>query len=168
MAATICTAATSSTASLLLPVVRTSGSSSSLPFLPPRSSSSSRFFSTASAKHLSSKAEPRFSSLKIRASSSEETSVDTNEIFSDLKDKWDALENKSTVLLYGGGGIVGVWLSSTLVGAINSVPLLPKVMELVGLVYTGWFVYRYLLFKQGRKELATDIETLKKKIAGSE
>ncbi|CAN1157252.1 Protein CURVATURE THYLAKOID 1A, chloroplastic [Linum perenne] len=133
MAATICTAATSSTASLLLPVVRTSGSSSSLPFLPPRSSSSSsRFFSTASAKHLSSKAEPRFSSLKIRASSSEETSVDTNEIFSDLKDK------------------------------------LPKVMELVGLVYTGWFVYRYLLFKQGRKELATDIETLKKKIAGSE
>jgi hypothetical protein len=24
---------------------------------------------------------------------------------------------------------------------------LPKIMELVGLGYTGWFVYRYLLFK---------------------
>jgi hypothetical protein len=24
---------------------------------------------------------------------------------------------------------------------------LPKLMELVGLGYTGWFVYRYLLFK---------------------
>jgi hypothetical protein len=24
---------------------------------------------------------------------------------------------------------------------------LPKILELVGLGYTGWFVYRYLLFK---------------------
>ncbi|KAG9140622.1 hypothetical protein Leryth_006825 [Lithospermum erythrorhizon] len=50
----------------------------------------------------------------------------------------------------------------------TSVLWLPKVMELVGLGYTGWFVYRYLLFKQSRKELATDIESLKKKIAGTE
>ncbi|TKY64020.1 CURVATURE THYLAKOID 1A [Spatholobus suberectus] len=82
--------------------------------------------------------------------------------------KWDAVENKSTVLLYGGGAIVAVWLSSILVSAINSVPLLPKIMELVGLGYTGWFVYRYLLFKSSRKELATDIEALKKKISGTE
>ncbi|CAI0424836.1 unnamed protein product [Linum tenue] len=112
----------------------------------------------------------RVSLLQTRATSSDETStsVDTNEIFTDLKEKWDAVENKSTVLLYGGGAIVAVWLSSIVVGAINSVPLLPKIMELVGLGYTGWFVYRYLLFKQSRKELATDIDTLKKKIAGSE
>ncbi|KAK1313261.1 Uncharacterized protein QJS10_CPA06g02202 [Acorus calamus] len=80
---------------------------------------------------------------------------------------WDAVENKSTVLIYGGGAIVAVWLSSIVVGAINSVPLLPKVLELVGLGYTGWFVYRYLLFKSSRKELASDIEDLKKKIAGT-
>ncbi|XP_058107942.1 protein CURVATURE THYLAKOID 1A, chloroplastic isoform X2 [Magnolia sinica] len=91
----------------------------------------------------------RFSPLLIRASSSEETSssVQVEEVFSDLKEKWDALENKSTVIVYGGGAIVAVWLSSIVVGAINSVPLLPKIMELVGLGYTGWFVYRYLLFK---------------------
>ncbi|KAJ0590346.1 putative cyanobacterial aminoacyl-tRNA synthetase, CAAD domain, protein CURVATURE THYLAKOID 1 [Helianthus annuus] len=41
-------------------------------------------------------------------------------------------------------------------------------MELVGLGYSGWFVYRYLLFKSSRKELATDIESIKKKIAGTE
>ncbi|KAB1219546.1 Protein CURVATURE THYLAKOID 1A, chloroplastic [Morella rubra] len=112
----------------------------------------------------------RSSLLQIRASSSEETSasIDTSELFSDLKEKWDAIENKSTVILYGGGAIVAVWLSSIVVGAINSVPLLPKIMELVGLGYTGWFVYRYLLFKSSRKELATDIEALKKKIAGTE
>ncbi|CAN6478806.1 unnamed protein product [Victoria cruziana] len=82
--------------------------------------------------------------------------------------QWDGLENKSAVFVYGGGAIVAVWLSSVVVGAINSVPLLPKIMELVGLGYTGWFVYRYLLFKSSRKELASDIEELKQKIAGSE
>ncbi|KAK4476604.1 hypothetical protein RD792_015781 [Penstemon davidsonii] len=110
----------------------------------------------------------RSSRLLVKASSSDETSIDANELFTDLKEKWDAVENKSTVLLYGGGSIVAVWLASIVVGAINSVPLLPKVMELVGLGYTGWFVYRYLLFKSSRKELATDIEAIKKKIAGTE
>ncbi|KAK1376686.1 hypothetical protein POM88_032879 [Heracleum sosnowskyi] len=87
---------------------------------------------------------------------------------SNVRYVWDAVENKSIVLLYGGGALVGVWLSATLVGAINSITLLPKIMELVGLRYTGWFVYRYLLFKSSRKELATDIESLKKKIAGNQ
>ncbi|CAL9102551.1 unnamed protein product [Musa textilis] len=110
----------------------------------------------------------RFSSLRARAtSSSEESSGSGDELLADLKEKWDSIENKSTVLLYGGGAIVAVWLSSVVVGAINSVPLLPKVMELVGLGYTGWFVYRYLLFKDSRKELVNDIEALKKKIAGT-
>ncbi|KAK4769717.1 hypothetical protein SAY87_030249 [Trapa incisa] len=131
-----------------------------MPYLPPRSSSPCGKLSIAS---------PRFASLRIKASSSsEESPIDANELFTDLKEKWDALENKSTVVLYGGGAIVAVWLSSVVVGAINSVPLLPKIMELVGLGYTGWFVYRYLLFKSSRKELATDIEAIKKKIAGTE
>lgn len=106
--------------------------------------------------------------LQVRASEETSASVDTSELFSDLKEKWDAVENKSTVIIYGGGAIVGVWLASVVIGAINSVPLLPKIMELIGLGYTGWFVYRYLLFKSSRKELASDIEDLKKKIAGTE
>ncbi|EFJ15053.1 hypothetical protein SELMODRAFT_49217, partial [Selaginella moellendorffii] len=81
--------------------------------------------------------------------------------------QWESVENKSTVLVYGGGALVTLWFSATIVGAINSVPLLPKVMELVGLGYTGWFVYRYLLFKSSRKELLEDVEELKKKITGA-
>ncbi|XVF73086.1 hypothetical protein PTKIN_Ptkin12aG0172700 [Pterospermum kingtungense] len=136
---------------------------SALPPLPPRVSTAS-FSSSASVKLIPESR--RLSLLQTKAS--EDTPVDAGELFTDLKEKWDKLENKSTVLLYGGGAIVAVWLSSILVGAINSVPLLPKIMELVGLGYTGWFVYRYLLFKSSRKELATDIEALKKKIAGTE
>ncbi|OVA01889.1 Cyanobacterial aminoacyl-tRNA synthetase [Macleaya cordata] len=149
-----------------LPKTISCSGGSALPYLPPRSSIPS--FSTSFKQYTESNS--RFSSLRIRASSSEETSssVEVEAVFEDLKAKWDALENKSTVLLYGGGALVAVWLSSVVVGAINSVPLLPKIMELVGLGYTGWFVYRYLLFKSSRKELATDIESLKKKIAGTE
>ncbi|OIW17208.1 hypothetical protein TanjilG_02497 [Lupinus angustifolius] len=136
------------------------------PYLPPTFSNT--LSSSPSLKLLSDSR--KFSPLQTRASSSDETStsVDTNELFNDLKEKWDALENKSTVVVYGGGAIVAVWLSSTLIGALNSVPLLPKILELVGLGYTGWFVYRYLLFKSSRKELVTDIEDLKKKIGGTE
>ncbi|GJT03672.1 curvature thylakoid 1A, chloroplastic-like protein, partial [Tanacetum coccineum] len=47
----------------------------------------------------------------------------------------------------GVGGGVAVWPSPIFIGAVNSVPLLPKIMKLVGLGYFGWLVYRYLLFK---------------------
>jgi len=96
----------------------------------------------------------------------EDTSVDVDKLVKDLQQKWDAVENKTSVVLYGAGAVVLLWFSNTLVGALNSVPLLPKLMELVGLGYTSWFVYRYLLFKSSREELAKDVEELKKKITG--
>ncbi|KAK8959612.1 hypothetical protein KSP40_PGU007945 [Platanthera guangdongensis] len=134
---------------------------------PPLLPSPRRSFSRI-ALHLSDV--QRFSSLKVKATSSEETSssIETEELLADLKQKWDSIENKSSVFMYGGGAIVALWLSSALIGAINSIPLLPKLLELVGVGYTGWFVYRYLLFKSSRKELAEDIESLKKRIAGTE
>ena len=78
---------------------------------------------------------------------------------------------------------------TALVSALPS--QLPKVLELVGLGYSTWFVYRYLLFKarvrahpiaragpfeeanalplqESRKELAADVEELKKRISGEQ
>ncbi|CAI5535135.1 unnamed protein product [Closterium sp. Naga37s-1] len=88
----------------------------------------------------------------------------SKEVLEDAKDKWDAVEDKSTVVIYGGGALVALWLSSTIVSAVNSIPLLPKFLELVGTVYSGWFIYRYLLFKSSRKELSLLIDDLKAKI----
>ncbi|KAJ0739966.1 putative cyanobacterial aminoacyl-tRNA synthetase, CAAD domain, protein CURVATURE THYLAKOID 1 [Helianthus anomalus] len=142
-----------------LPTVTTTARCSALPNLPARS------FSTSIKQVSESK---RSSLFQIKASEDASSAPDATELFNDLKEKWDALENKSTVIIYGGGAVVAVWISSILIGAVNSVPLLPKILELVGLGYTAWFVYRYLLFKSSRKELATDIESIKKKIAGTE
>jgi hypothetical protein len=95
-------------------------------------------------------------------------SVDVDKVLKDLQEKWDAVDNKAAVAIYGGASIVVLWLSSTIVTAVNAVPIVPKVLELVGLGYTAWFVYRYLLFKSSREELLEDIEELKKKISGTE
>lgn len=99
-------------------------------------------------------------------SAAADETVDVDAIVKDLQAKWDGVENKGTVILYALGALVLLWLSSTIVSAINILPLVPKLLELVGLGYTGWFVYRYLLFKSSREELIQDVDELKKKISG--
>ena len=37
--------------------------------------------------------------------------------------QWDRVENKTSVAVYAGGAVVALWLSSTIVGAVNAVPL---------------------------------------------
>eukprot|EP00271_Cylindrocystis_brebissonii_P018383 TRINITY_DN5170_c0_g1_i1.p1 TRINITY_DN5170_c0_g1~~TRINITY_DN5170_c0_g1_i1.p1 ORF type:complete len:170 (-),score=35.26 TRINITY_DN5170_c0_g1_i1:785-1294(-) len=93
--------------------------------------------------------------------------IDTEKLVEDLKEKWDKIEDKPALALYSGGALLLVWVASAVVGAISSVPLLPKFLELVGVGYTGWFVYRYLLFKSSRKELADEIAELKSKVTGA-
>ncbi|XP_006659422.2 protein CURVATURE THYLAKOID 1A, chloroplastic-like [Oryza brachyantha] len=106
--------------------------------------------------------------VQAMRSSEESNSDEDDEILSELKEKWDAIENKSSVLVYGGGAIIAVWLSLIVVKALDSVPLLPNILELVGLGYSGWFVYRYLLFKENREELVNGFDALKKRITGDE
>lgn len=74
-------------------------------------------------KHISVGANLLFGSIDVFYSFTNKVEV----ILSICHYQWDALENKSTVLLYGGGGLVAVWLSSILVGAINSVPLVSHI-----------------------------------------
>lgn len=85
-----------------------------------------------------------------------------------LKDRWDKVEDKPTFVAYSAGALGVLWFSSAIVSAFNSVPVLPKVLELIGLGYIGWFVYRYLLFTPNRQELIEKIDELTLKITGDE
>ncbi|MBD2482552.1 valine--tRNA ligase [Planktothrix sp. FACHB-1365] len=51
--------------------------------------------------------------------------------------------------------------------AINEIPLLPNIFELIGMGYSGWFVYRYLLKASQREELGKIIQELKTEFIGS-
>ncbi|KAG0534988.1 hypothetical protein BDA96_04G327100 [Sorghum bicolor] len=57
------------------------------------------------------------------------------------------IEVTPTLILTGSAAFVALWILSSVVAAIDSVPLLPKLLELVGTGYSIWFIARYLLFK---------------------
>jgi hypothetical protein len=56
--------------------------------------------------------------------------------------------------------------TSALLDFLNKLPLLPSVFELVGFGYSAWFVYRYLLLANTRKELIDAIAAWKNKVLG--
>ncbi|GAQ79492.1 psaP-like photosystem I subunit [Klebsormidium nitens] len=170
--ACIASSAVSSFVALTAPSSLRTEAPAGVPALPVRGSCAGSSFNGRSLRLAKAVSGARYPSrTKISAKQVEDPveSIDaqTEDLLKDLQEKWDKVENKSSVYLYGGGALVALWLSSTIVGAINSVPLLPKFAELIGLGYTGWFVYRYLLFKSSRKELLSDIEELKGKITGA-
>ncbi|CAN6167253.1 unnamed protein product [Urochloa humidicola] len=72
-----------------------------------------------------------------------------------------------SVLVYGTSALVAIWISSIVVSALDSVPLVPQVMEVVGLGFTIWFTSRYLIFKENRDELITRVSSIKNQILGS-
>ncbi|BAY91254.1 MULTISPECIES: nitrogenase vanadium-iron protein, alpha chain [unclassified Tolypothrix] len=60
--------------------------------------------------------------------------------------------------------LITVKLVIALLNAINEIPLLPFVFELVGISYVGWFISRYLLKASARQELVNRIHSLQKEI----
>ncbi len=62
---------------------------------------------------------------------------------------------------------VTVKLTLALLDAINDIPLVAPTLELIGLVYTTWFVYRYLLSASSRQELSEEVKALKEQVLGT-
>ncbi|BAY99954.1 nitrogenase vanadium-iron protein, alpha chain [Tolypothrix tenuis PCC 7101] len=60
--------------------------------------------------------------------------------------------------------LITVKLVIALLNAINEIPLLPFVFELIGISYVGWFISRYLLKASARQELVSKIHSLQKEI----
>ncbi|HBE18834.1 MAG TPA: isoleucine--tRNA ligase [Cyanobacteria bacterium UBA11149] len=50
--------------------------------------------------------------------------------------------------------------------AINNLPILPTLFQLIGIGYTFWFGKRYLLFAKNRQDLSVKIQDLKLEIVG--
>ncbi|CAL4885475.1 unnamed protein product [Urochloa decumbens] len=74
------------------------------------------------------------------------------------------IEVTPTLILTGAGAFVTLWVLSSIVSAIDSVPLLPKFLELVGTGYSVWFTARYLIYKESRDDLFAKFEDLKQRI----
>ncbi|MBE9037421.1 CAAD domain-containing protein [aff. Roholtiella sp. LEGE 12411] len=64
------------------------------------------------------------------------------------------------------GAIVAVKVLLAILDALNDIPLVAPSFELIGIGYSAWFVYRYLLKASTRKELTSEITTLKSQVVG--
>lgn len=66
------------------------------------------------------------------------------------------------------GAIVSVKVLLAVLDALNDIPLVAPTFELIGIGYSAWFVYRYLLKASTREELTSEITTLKSQVVGKD
>ncbi|XP_027334980.1 protein CURVATURE THYLAKOID 1B, chloroplastic-like isoform X2 [Abrus precatorius] len=67
-----------------------------------------------------------------------------------LQEAWDKVDDKYAVSSLAVAGVVALWGSAGLISAIDRLPLIPGVLEVVGIGYTGWFAYKNIVFKPDR------------------
>ena len=61
---------------------------------------------------------------------------------------------------------VAVKIVLAVLDALNDIPLIAPTFELIGIGYSAWFVYRYLLKASNRQELTNEITALKTQVVG--
>uniref|UniRef100_A0ACD5UMQ6 Uncharacterized protein n=1 Tax=Avena sativa TaxID=4498 RepID=A0ACD5UMQ6_AVESA len=89
-------------------------------------------------------------SFVVKAASGGEGPAETPEIVKAAQDAWAKVEDKYAVATIGVAGLVALWTAVGALKAIDKLPILPGVLELVGIGYTGWFTYRNLIFQPDR------------------
>ncbi|PNX74254.1 thylakoid membrane phosphoprotein 14 chloroplastic-like, partial [Trifolium pratense] len=73
--------------------------------------------------------------------------TDVPEFVKSLQDAWDKVDDKYAVGSLVVASVIALWGSTGLISAIDRLPLIPGVLELIGIGYTGWFAYKNLVFK---------------------
>ena len=66
----------------------------------------------------------------------------------------------------GFGSIIAVKLTLALLSALNEIPLVEPILELVGLGYTAWFVTRFMLKSEKRQEFYAKFSETKDSVLG--
>ncbi len=62
--------------------------------------------------------------------------------------------------------IVSLRVLFAVVDALNDIPLLAPTFELIGMGYSAWFIYRYLLRASNRQELSQEAQAFWEQITG--
>jgi hypothetical protein len=100
----------------------------------------------------------------------EEISSQVSQILSDLPDYITHFISTNQKPLITVGLILAAFitlkLTLALLGAVNEIPLLAPTFELIGISYTTWFVWRYLLQASSRQELSQEVENFKSQFLG--
>ncbi|KAK2419446.1 protein CURVATURE THYLAKOID 1B, chloroplastic [Trifolium repens] len=93
-------------------------------------------------------------------------SDDSPEFLKTVQQAWEKVEDKYAVSTLAVAGTVALWGTAGVISAIDRLPLIPGVLEVVGIGYTGWFAYKNLVFKPDREALVQKIKDTVKEITG--
>ncbi|QCE02481.1 protein CURVATURE THYLAKOID 1B, chloroplastic-like [Vigna unguiculata] len=97
----------------------------------------------------------------------EASSTEVPEIVKTLQETWDKVDDKYAVSSLALIGVIALWGSVGLISAIDRLPLIPGILEIVGIGYTGWFVYKNIVFKPDREKLTQKVKETYNEILGS-
>merc|ERR1712060_101609 len=86
------------------------------------------------------------------------------DLLTTAQDKWAETEDKPTVVTLGAAALVTLIVLSSLLGALDKVPFLGGILELVGIGYTAYFAYNNLLFTPDREKLVSKVNEIKDKV----
>lgn len=64
------------------------------------------------------------------------------------------------------GSLVTLKVALAVLGAINEIPLMAPTFEMVGIGYSAWFLYRYILKASTREELSKNFNAVKRDVLG--
>ncbi|KAG6733697.1 hypothetical protein I3843_01G227500 [Carya illinoinensis] len=89
----------------------------------------------------------------VKATGESSESSTSLSIVKSVQSFWDKSEDRFAFVGLGFAAIVAFWASANLITAVDKLPLIPSFLELIGILFSSWFIYRYLLFKPDREEL---------------
>lgn len=92
--------------------------------------------------------------VKATGDSSDSSSLS---VIESVQNVWDKPEDRVAVVGLGLTAIIAFWASLNLVLAIDKLPVISSFFEFVGILFSSWFIYRYLLFKPDREEFFQNI-----------
>jgi hypothetical protein len=100
----------------------------------------------------------RAAPLRVRAdAATEDLNKKLKEVTSTVSEKWEETDDKPAVITLGVYALVGLVAANGVLKSIEGLPLIPDLLELVGIGFSGFYVYQNLLFKPDRAALKDSI-----------
>jgi len=97
--------------------------------------------------------------VAVRAadSSTEDLNKKLKEVTSTVSEKWEETDDKPAVVTLLEYGLIGLVAANGVLKSIDGLPLIPDLLELVGIGFSGFYIYQNLLFKPDRAALKDSI-----------
>ncbi|XP_021736872.1 protein CURVATURE THYLAKOID 1C, chloroplastic-like [Chenopodium quinoa] len=102
----------------------------------------------------------------VKATSDSSDSSTSLNVVKSVQNLWDSPEDRIAVIGLGLTAVIAFWTSLNVIAAVDKLPLIPGFLEFVGILFSSWFIYRYLLFKPDREELFRNINKSVSNILG--